>query len=388
MKLTLSLILSAFFLSEIGIPIAGNSQTLSSPPTSGMVGWWKGNGDATDSSGNGHNGTLEGMGFTTGISGQAFAAGSNRRVLIPDTPAFYLTSLTIAAWVNPTAFGYIVLARGDARPGLDPYVMSLNSASGIAIILCDATNNSVALSAPSPLPYNVWSHVAGTFDATSGDMRVYVNGALVAETNTTIRPFGALDPTQAPGLDIGNVQGADFPFQGAIEQVFLYSRALSSNEVRQLAQFTCSPHTARATATVVNGFVVGAGITDSGCGYSNTPAVVIQGGGGSGATATAVVSNGVVSGITITDAGVGYTNTPTVYIYSPFGLQIGLVKSVRPSFADLLLGVKYQLQISPDLNLWTNTGSAFTATNSTMVFSQYFDVDNFNQYFFRLQEAP
>ena len=152
MKLTLSLILSTLSLAEIGIPMAGNSQTLSSPPMAGMVGWWKGNGDATDSSGNGHNGTLEGMGFTTGISGQAFAAGSNRRVLIPDTAAFYLTSLTIAAWVNPTAFGYIVLSRGDARPGLDPYVMSFNSASCMGILITDASNNSATLYAPSPLP--------------------------------------------------------------------------------------------------------------------------------------------------------------------------------------------------------------------------------------------
>ncbi len=70
-----------------------------------------------------------------------------------------------------------------------------------------------------------------------------------------------------------------------------------------------------------NGFVVGATITDSGCDYTNTPFVLIQGGGGAGATATAVVSNGVVVNIIITDAGAGYTSTPTVHIAPPFGLS-------------------------------------------------------------------
>src|SRR2546425_5630514 len=75
-----------------------------SPPTAGLVAWWRGNGDATDSSGNGHNGAmLNGMGFTSGVFGQAFAGNSNQRMFVPDDPAFRLTnSLTIAAWVNIT----------------------------------------------------------------------------------------------------------------------------------------------------------------------------------------------------------------------------------------------------------------------------------------------
>jgi hypothetical protein len=35
-------------------------------------------------------------------------------------------------------------------------------------------------------------------------MTLYENGAVVAQTTTTIRPFGTLDPTQQPGVGIGN----------------------------------------------------------------------------------------------------------------------------------------------------------------------------------------
>jgi hypothetical protein len=60
---------------------------------------------------------------------------------------------------------------------------------------------------------------------------------------------------------------------------------------------TCSPILPFALLTkplhcsVVNGILVGATITDPGCGYTNAPLVVIQGGGGSGATQAAIVTN-------------------------------------------------------------------------------------------------
>jgi hypothetical protein len=150
----------------------------------------------------------------------------------------------------------------------------------------------------------------------------------------------------------------------------------------------CARHRAAATARVDNGFVVEATITDAGCGYTNPPLVVVQGGGGTGATATAVVSNGVVVQITITNAGIGYTNDPTLYIYSPTGLEVGLVRAVRPSFSDLLVGTHYQLQISGDMKTWANHGTPFTAGHTTMTYPDYFDVDNWASLFFRLQVVP
>jgi len=80
----------------------------------------------------------------------------------------------------------------------------------------------------------------------------------------------------------------------------------------------------------------------------------------------------------------------TVFSLSSRAIGIGppsltLVKAVKPSFSNLTLGTNYQLQVSTDLNSWTNQGAAFTATNSSMVYPQYFDVDNWNQLFFRLQ---
>ena len=48
-----------------------------------------------------------------------------------------------------------------------------------------------------------------------------------------------------------------------------------------------------------------------------TPAILLIGGGRSGATAIAHVSNSVIYGIVLTDSGSGYTYAPTVVIIDP-----------------------------------------------------------------------
>jgi hypothetical protein len=82
-----------------------------------------------------------------------------------------------------------------------------------------------------------------------------------------------------------------------------------------------------------------------------------------------------------------HLNNKGVYSLT-LGPMISLVKAVKPSFNALAPGTNYQLQVSADLNTWTNQGSPFTATNTSMVYPQYWDVDNWSQLFFRLQLSP
>jgi hypothetical protein len=69
-------------------------------------------------------------------------------------------------------------------------------------------------------------------------------------------------------------------------------------------------------------------------------------------------------------------------------LQLNIRKAVSVDAQGLKVGPNYILQVSSDLNNWTNSGSAFAATNSYWRASTYWDVDNWNQLFFRLQVAP
>ncbi len=63
---------------------------------------------------------------------------------------------------------------------------------------------------------------------------------------------------------------------------------------------------------------------------------------------------------------------------------VNLVKAVTVSFSNLTVGTNYQLQVSSDLNSWTNVATPFTATNSFMISSNYWNVSDWNQLFFRL----
>ena len=147
----------------------------------------------------------------------------------------------------------------------------------------------------------------------------------------------------------------------------------------------CTPHKARATPQVVNGFVVGATLLDGGCGYTNAPLVLIQGGGGTGATATAIVSNGQVTGIQMISAGCCYTNTPRTVIASPpfvpsLNIEVSRVRVIQ----NVVLGRKYVLEGSTNGNFWSIAASAFTAEDESV--TNEFDTDLTGR-FFRIRET-
>ncbi|HEV2394850.1 MAG TPA: LamG domain-containing protein [Verrucomicrobiae bacterium] len=191
------------------------------PPTTGLVGWWRGEGNANDSAG-GHNGTLlDGVGFDTGLFGQAFSfAGTANRVYIPDSPDFKLTnSLTISAWIFIKANCWHVLERSGGQSGTSRYGLTVDDAGGMSFGISTATTGD---SLTTPIEYNKWKQVTATLDGATGEMRIYIDGAVAAQKTTTLRPAADIDPSQQPGIGIGNspVSGG-FPFIGLIDEVVL-----------------------------------------------------------------------------------------------------------------------------------------------------------------------
>ena len=160
----------------------------------GLVGWWRGEGNGNDSAGTNNAYSMPNVYFTNGIVGQAFAvetAGPYAGVRIADQPYYALTnSLSIEGWIRPRAAGYCIFYRGDNRPGLDPYSMSMGLNNILSFGITDASGNSAGVSAP--LSYNQWWYVAGTLDGASGKLSLYTNGTLAAQITTTVRPLGNL----------------------------------------------------------------------------------------------------------------------------------------------------------------------------------------------------
>jgi hypothetical protein len=209
-------------------------------PPSGLVGWWKGDGNTLDSFG-GNNGVNQFVTYSNGVVGQAFAFDPENYpyanytgIQIADQPAFVLTnSLTIEGWVRPRGNGYNIFWRGDNRPGMDPYVLGM-SGSNIGFWITDQNANTVGVQ--TPISFYNWTHVAATLDGSSGNMSIYINGVLASQTNTAIRPFGALIPGDSPGVGIGNLNDGQnsFPFIGDIDEISLYRRALAVGEIQAI----------------------------------------------------------------------------------------------------------------------------------------------------------
>ena len=76
-----------------------------------------------------------------------------------------------------------------------------------------------------------WYHVVGTYDSSTEYFRLYLNGVEVANYHYT--GFGLLGGTTTAAA-IGSYYGGAHAFSGAIDEVRIYNRALSSGEVVNL----------------------------------------------------------------------------------------------------------------------------------------------------------
>jgi Concanavalin A-like lectin/glucanases superfamily len=179
--------------------------------------------------------------------------------------------------------------------------------------------------APGFNPQGSWTHLVWTYSTNLGLSSFYVNGVKKASALESGTAATVLNTSVGP-LIIGDISQVEFPtnalFNGFIDEVRVYSRALSDSEVKGLYTYETNPQPlkvrpATATAQVVNNFLVGATITDGGYGYTNAPGVTIVGSGGQGAVLSTVVSNEVVIAINIDEAGKHYPSNTSLIIDPP-----------------------------------------------------------------------
>src|SRR5580765_6993504 len=100
-QIVFALILTFCFLSGF----TTLAQTGCTTPPVGLVGWWRGEGDALDSQG-ANNGIFSAPAYAAGEVGQCFSFNSNsNNVRVPAAPSLDVGSgpgLTIEAWINST----------------------------------------------------------------------------------------------------------------------------------------------------------------------------------------------------------------------------------------------------------------------------------------------
>jgi hypothetical protein len=131
----------------------------------GIVAWWRGESNVIDQITGSSGVAVNGASYTTGVVDTAFANDptSHTGFDVPDDATYALTnSLTIEGWVRPRGDGFSIFWRGDSRPGLDPYTLSMEGNDTIQFGITDESGNSATVS--SIATYNTWHHVAATLD--------------------------------------------------------------------------------------------------------------------------------------------------------------------------------------------------------------------------------
>ncbi len=184
-----------------------------------------------DCTGN-YPGTMTGaVAWTTGRNGLPALDMQGGFVSIVSSPALSITGpFTIAAWFNASStqsdmFGDI-FAR-YAAPNNAVFDLTVTKDPKIALTLFGATTFQIA----PIIKYAVYTHVAATYDPTTGSASIFLNGILAQQgTGPTVLP------TVPVPMSIGANDTAASIYIGQIAGLRVYTRVLSTAEIVTLVQ--------------------------------------------------------------------------------------------------------------------------------------------------------
>ncbi len=212
----------------------------------GLVGHWKfeeGAGLTTaDNSGNGITGTLLSgpiwVPSPLGTNALEFD-GINDGVDLGNPTSLQITgAITLSAWVYVDTISGAgrFIAKGGAS-GQRGWGLNVEANNAWAFQVAGNASTTVALNVPNAIT-NQWVHVAGVYDNTAPSMKMYLYGTLVGE-RTDIPTSQFASPVNA---FIGRRANGTF-FDGKLDEVRVFNRALSQAEIQALPELAPTPLT-------------------------------------------------------------------------------------------------------------------------------------------------
>jgi len=233
------------------------------PPTNGLVAYYPfsdGNLLVSDASGNGNGGAISGSNWVYGLdrfgrtnglylnTNAPANASSGDHIVVQHALLDFSTDFTLSIWINipdglPSYHVHNLISGGQDTINANFRVISAvdNTNDYLQFVGGLSLGQAVDLHAMLPPLRNTWWQAVVVRSGTN--LALFQNGALVATTNSTAvlqpSPFGGI---WIGGMPINEVPGSgQYPLDGGIDDIRLYSRALSSTEVGQLYAFECGP---------------------------------------------------------------------------------------------------------------------------------------------------
>jgi len=200
----------------------------------GLVGEWDfdncnvaNTNDITDSSGNNlHASPINGV--TTSATGKICTAltldGTNDYAEVPDNNLLDITqTLTVMTWIRPNSIpnsGLMSILSKDTN-----YEFHINSSGRIFWWWNNSSGNTRSFTSTTAVSTNVWTHVAIVYKA--GSQRIIINGVERGTRNYNETLFTNTNPLHFGGDQLF----AGREFDGLIDEVKIYNRALTTEEI-------------------------------------------------------------------------------------------------------------------------------------------------------------
>lgn len=221
----------------------------------GLIGYWPlddgpGSTVASDVSGRGNDGTLNQLDPATawveGRAGTAVNIAGQGWITVANSESIGLITdqLTVSAWV--ALEGTIMLDPGSTDVG---WGTALSRQKGTSVdqhyhlaltfgerphLFVVTADTFVQVTAPDPVARVTWVHIAGVYDGI--EARMFVDGTLAGRQPVS----GSFAKDSTPVILGGNYNSAGATptelFPGRLDEIMLYRRALSNDEIRQLAE--------------------------------------------------------------------------------------------------------------------------------------------------------
>jgi hypothetical protein len=220
------------------------------PAPTGLLSWWRGEGNAADATGT-NPGTIEGgTTFAPGEVGQAFSFdGSTGYVNVPDSLSLdsIKTAESVELWVNPTTPNGTEYIYARRQPLIAESFSIFVQADGTLGILVATTTSptpsgSKFQSASGTIVFGQFQHIVVAASTVTGNVTAYLNGVAVPLTNalgptTLTGNFAAVNQlylARREDLSVGEgVSGAGYA-KGLLDEVSLYTTALDQGQAAYL----------------------------------------------------------------------------------------------------------------------------------------------------------
>ncbi len=217
-----------------GVPV---TTSCVAAPT-GLVSWWTGDGNIDDLLGANNPSASNAVSFVSGKVASAFTFGSGGYIEIPASASLANQQFTWSAWVRPDGPGPNNDFDGNWIVGQD-----IDNTNLSVYLSWRATDNRFSLTFGSQLPEQIVSQdafapgqfyfVAGSYDGST--FMLYVNGQIEA-TRSSVKTISYSSLTWTIGASSANIRAQGYPrtWNGVIDEVQAFSRALSQSEVQAI----------------------------------------------------------------------------------------------------------------------------------------------------------